>query len=106
MIVHKIKSPNKILQLVKEAIPGVKKRFRAGSEEHKQAILQGAIKGCPFQVGDTVMAWGDEIGEVYDILDQQGACDWEGYKPKFIGVWHEKWQCTIFYHTTELEWAR
>lgn len=105
MIVHKIKSPNKILQLVKEAIPGVKKRFRAGSPEHKQVILNGAIKNCPFRIGDSVLAFTNEQGDVYEILDQEANCDWEGYKPKFVGVWHEKWQCTIYYHPTELEWS-
>lgn len=85
----------------------VKKRYRAGSDEHRQAILDGQLARNPFKVGDSVWVTEySEVGTVQEIYTNSIKCTWENYRPLFIEVFIEEWNCSVPLHSNDLDWIQ
>lgn len=83
----------------------VKIKYRAGSYEHKQSILNHTLKNNGFKLGDRVLTDDYEQGQIFEIVDSVGSCDWLGLKPMPIGVWMEHYNCVMYYHPNSLALA-
>ena len=83
-----------------------KKRYVVGGADHKQAILRHALKNTYFKEGDTVYAYDGEEGTIVDICPHYDKIEWNGLKPLFIGVWIEDYQCSLYFHYSDLEWTK
>lgn len=82
-----------------------KKRYVVGSPQHKQSILDHALRNTIFKEGDTVETDIGEIGSVTDICPDATKIEWKGLKPLFIGVFIEEYHCSIYYHYSELSFG-
>lgn len=107
MIKHSIRALSPPIKKESTVSGKIKKRYRAGSNEHLQAILDGQVKRNPFKVGDTVwITEYSEVGEVQNIYTKASQAVWQEYKPEFIEVWVENWQCSVPLHNSDLDWIQ